>query len=127
MKVGPVSGDLVIKLALGGLVLGLGAWAVARAARAVAGLEVPDAINPASRNNVFYSTFNQVLGAVLPSAPEAAGRMADGSFSLGAFAYDMTHGGQVTPEGRPSRPNLSTVEVGPFGPVTYDAMGNRIN
>lgn len=86
MKVSPVSGDLLVKLAIGAGI-GLALWFVAsRASRIVAaGVEafprVLDSVNPASTGNIVYGAVNGTAGAV-------AGR----EFSIGADVRDAAEG-----------------------------------
>lgn len=95
MKVAPVSADLLIKLALVGLGIGVAVWA----ARKVSSTAVDAAqwvrdstkyINPASDQNVVYQGVN-AAGNVLVSDPAGPGKNADGSWTLGGWLYDVTH------------------------------------
>lgn len=92
MKIAPVSGDLLVKVGVGVAVLGLAAYLLYRAKRAVG--EALPYINPIDRDNVAYTGVNAV-GGVLVTDPAGPGKNADGSWSLGAWAYDVLHGDQV--------------------------------
>lgn len=48
------------------------------------------AINPVNRENIFASGVNAVGGALV-SDPDGPGKNADGSWTLGAWLYDVTH------------------------------------
>jgi hypothetical protein len=100
MKVAPVSADLLIKLALAGVVLGVGIWAVRRITGAVSDAasnawgaaqdaadwvaSQTDYINPASDRNLIYTGVN---GAIWP----------DGGSTVGTWLYDFVHP-EPTPE-----------------------------
>jgi hypothetical protein len=99
MKIAPPSADLLIKLALGALLVGGAVWAIKRATTAAsdAAGQVLDAastavdtiatgVNPTSTENWAYRGVNAVGGAV-------AGQPS-GSWSLGTWIYDITHPGQ---------------------------------
>ncbi len=102
MKLKAPSTDLLIKLALVAGGLGL-AWyllnkAQIRAREAIAGAgqalgEVADSViagvNPVNPENIFYRGVNAFGGAVVSDT--GPGRSADGSWSVGAWAYDVTH------------------------------------
>lgn len=55
-------------------------------------------ITPWNHDNVFASTVNKVGGALVTD-PQGPGKNADGSWTLGAFAYDVTAPVGVTPAG----------------------------
>lgn len=89
VKVAPVSGDLLVKLALGALVIGAGVWAVRRASQAVpeAAGRAWDAITqgayslaPTNPNNVVYGGVNAGLSRVL-------GR----DETLGGWVYELVN------------------------------------
>lgn len=87
-----VSGDLMVKLGVGAVLLVLGYVAVRKVggvATAAAGA-VLEGINPASTNNVIYRGTNWIGNNVVTN-PEGPGKNADGSWSLGGFLYDITH------------------------------------
>ena len=86
MKVSAVSGDFLVKLGIGAVVLGGAAWLVWR------NRALLDKINPASRENVAYQTANQVGGSLI-SSPTGPGKNADGSWSLGGFLFDVLNPG----------------------------------
>lgn len=52
--------------------------------------EAANAINPLNHDNVFAQGVNAVGGAIV-TAPDGAGKNADGSWSLGGWLYDVTH------------------------------------
>lgn len=91
MKIGPISGDLLVKLGLGVLLLGgigMVIWTIKSKASAAAGAAA-NAINPASPDNVVNTSVNGGVGAVMPA--DAPGRNADGSWTLGGYLYDIFH------------------------------------
>jgi hypothetical protein len=97
MKLQPLSADLVVKVALGVVVIGAAWWAVRQVREGVSGAldgaaEWADnlastTLNPASRENAVYSGINRVGGA-LANDPAGAGMNADGSWSMGAWLHD---------------------------------------
>lgn len=92
MKIAPVSGDLLVKLAaIGGGVLLL-AYLVQKAIPKAgnAARAVGQYLNPLDSNNGAYSGVNALGGAIVTD-PAGPGRNADGSWSLGAALYDLTH------------------------------------
>lgn len=92
MKIGTVSGDMVIKLGLGVILVGGAAMLIYaiknKASNAASALG--NAVNPANPNNVAYSTVNTWGGAVVTD-PAGPGKNADGSWTLGGWLYDVTH------------------------------------
>lgn len=100
MRVAPVSADLLVKLAAGAAVL-VGLALVARSAREAAAQaagaamdaagEAIRGVTPWNPDNVFYGGVNAAGGAIAGTNPEAPGRNADGSWSLGGWLYDVTH------------------------------------
>jgi hypothetical protein len=67
VRAAPVSGDLLVKLAMLGLLAGGTWWALQRVRAglpALGDLSVPDAINPFSENNVAYQTANAGVSAL---------------------------------------------------------------
>lgn len=94
MRVAPVSADLLIKLALAGIGIGVAVWAVRRVSGAVSDAAsnawgaVNDAaqwvadgtkyINPASDQNVVYTTVNQHFWPA-------------GEQTVGTWFYDLLH------------------------------------
>ena len=110
MKVAPVSADLLIKLALGAVVLG-GVWYAYRQTRASldnlsqsassAAAWVGDAaqfFNPASDQNVIYGGVN-TLGAKVTG---------DTSFSLGSWIYDLVNDDPLAPPKKTTLPIENT-------------------
>lgn len=92
MKIAPVSGDFLVKLGLGVVVLGGAAaliWAYKERAQKAAG-DLVTAFNPTSPENVAYQTIN-TWGGNLTTDPMGPGKYADGSWSLGAWLYDVSH------------------------------------
>lgn len=96
MKIAPVSGDLLVKLALGAAVLG-GLWWAARRASDAAGQLWPDVgnlldragsalntVNPASDQNLVNRGVNAAVTA-------ATGR----DENLGGWLYELTHPGTM--------------------------------
>lgn len=75
-------GKLYAALALAGIV----------AAVYVARKAGQGAFNPASPNNVVYGGVNAIGGALVTD-PEGPGKNADGSWTLGGWAYDVLHPG----------------------------------
>ena len=110
MKIGPVSGDLVVKLALlaGGAALAYLAWrkltqGARDAGQAVAELaasagEVVDSVivgvNPANPEN-WANRGVTAAGSYIVS-PEGPGRNADGSWTLGGAIFDLLNPGWAT-------------------------------
>lgn len=87
MKMSPVSGDMMVKIALGGAVLYMlylasqrAGKAATDAANAVANA-VTTGLNPADRGNIVYRSVNAVGGTVAGSS----------DWSLGAAVYNATH------------------------------------
>ena len=111
MKVAPVSADLLIKLALGALVVGAavyavrklqgaagslvdGVWDSASGAFTAAGEFVSTRLNPLSTQNFAYSGVN-AFGAAITS---------DGGFNLGGDVYTWMHGDAGVAESTPLLP-----------------------
>ncbi len=88
MKIAPISGDLLIKIGAGVLLLGGVAMLIytikSKASNALG--VVANAVNPTSPDNIAYHTINTSFGS-----SEGAGANADGSWSLGGWLYDVTH------------------------------------
>lgn len=84
MKVAPVSTDLLIKLGLGVLVLGVVWYGLNKAANVGGQLatQVNDALNPTSNNNVAYQTANWATGGTSDQ-------------SIGTRLYDFFHPNQT--------------------------------
>ncbi|WP_341904003.1 hypothetical protein [Polaromonas sp. YR568] len=127
MKVAPVSGDLLVKLALAAAVVGVGVVLVRRAGAALPGLpdlpsfdSVVQSFNPASDQNLAYTGVNALGNAIVDAS--GPGRSADGSWSLGYWIYDVTHPAPFTPGINPAAP-LPTVQPSPvqddFGSPIY--------
>lgn len=64
--------------------------------------DLPEAYNPASVDNVVYGGANAVGGALVSDT--GPGRNADGSWSLGAFVYDVFHDDPVNPKRKQPAP-----------------------
>ena len=124
MKFAPVSGDLVIKLAIAAGVLGLlwyagrkitGAASAATTAVTDAAAQVADAVavgvNPLNSQNVV----NRGVTAAVQGATGSDTQ------TLGGWLYDITHSDPLAPP--VVRRDLYTTDDG----AQYDAMGNRIN
>lgn len=92
MKVTPVSGDMLVKVGVGLAVLGLAAYLLHRAKNVIG--ETLPYINPVDRDNVAYTGVNAVGGSLVTD-PAGPGKNADGTWSFGAWIYDVTHGDQV--------------------------------
>lgn len=73
--------------------VGLALWYAARRAGSVAAA-VGQAIDPTSRDNLAYRGVNAIGDAVVP--PLGPGRYADGSWSLGAWIFDVANGMPTT-------------------------------
>lgn len=89
MKVGAVSGDLVVKLALGLAVAGALWYVYRKASGALPG--ALDYINPMSDQNAAYQGTNAVLDSLV--SDDGPGRNADGSITLGGWLYDIWNPG----------------------------------
>lgn len=124
MKAPHISGDLAVKLGLG--VVGLGvAWYVLHKLKSAAIAAAP-LLNPTDPRNLAYSSVN-AAGAALVTAPDGAGKNADGSWTLGGFLYDVTHPNtsqQIKDMATGSPP--PAVQYGAPATPMYDAMGNVI-
>src|SRR4051794_26127176 len=100
MKVGAVSGDLLVKLALGAAAVGAVVWAIAKLRDQVpspddlwrAVVDAADTVNPLNHDNVFAVGVNR-YGASIVTDPAGPGKNADGSWSLGGWAFDVFHPG----------------------------------
>jgi hypothetical protein len=94
MKIAAISGDLAIKLALGVAVLGVAAYAAYKVKNIASDATAwaSDHLDPTSPNNVAYSTVNTWGGAVVTD-PNGPGKNADGSWSLGGWAFDILNPG----------------------------------
>ncbi|TAH10512.1 MAG: hypothetical protein EAZ11_12265 [Curvibacter sp.] len=94
MKTSPVSGDLMIKLGVGAVLIVLGVVAVRKVSGAagVAAGAVLDGINPNSGNNVIYRGANWVGSNVVTSS-DGPGKNADGSWTLGGWLFDVMNPG----------------------------------
>lgn len=97
IKIAPVSGDMLVKV--GAVVLALGgiAYAVYWAKNKAMAAAVTT-FNPASPNNVVYSTMNQTFGA------------GDSNWTLGGWIYDATHPA-YNPNARPATEEPSTYPI----------------
>jgi hypothetical protein len=101
MRVAPVSGDFMVKLAIGAALLGLAWWALERArsaaSDAVGGAlsSIGEAVNPASADNLINRAVTAIGEAI--TGPQSPGRNADGSWTVGAWLYDVTHDDPTNP------------------------------
>lgn len=86
MRVAPVSGDMLVKLALGAAAVGAIGWLLYTQRGLLRKL------NPADPENVAYQTANQV-GSSIVTSPTGPGKNADGSWSLGGFLFDVLNPG----------------------------------
>lgn len=77
---------------LGGIGAGLALTLINKAA--ATGVKVlqtvGDAVDPTNPDNIAASGINKV-GGILVTEPDGNGKSADGSWSLGAWAYDVLH------------------------------------
>lgn len=108
MKVSAISGDMLVQLALIAAGVGLVLYLVRRSGDALAGAvdavsaqagEVADSIivgvNPSNPSNWINQAVTSAGDAVVSS--EGPGRSLNGSWSLGAWLYDVTHADPVGP------------------------------
>ena len=96
MRVAPVSADLLVKIGLGIVAIGAAWYVLHQASAAGSGIATAvsnavDKVNPTNPENVAYQTANAMGGEIVGPEPDAPGRNADGSWSLGAWIYDVTH------------------------------------
>jgi len=108
----PISGDVLVKA---GLVLagaGLLAWVLYRNRNLV---------NPLSRDNAAYSGVN-AIGAALATSPDAPGKNADGSWSLGGWLFDVLNPGTAAAVRSMSGPVAPTSASYPV--IDYAAVGS---
>lgn len=92
IKIAPISGDLMIKIGAGVLLLGGVAmliYTIKSQASAAAGWAA-NHLDPSNPENIAYSTVN-TWGGELVADPMGPGKNADGSWSLGGWLYDVTH------------------------------------
>lgn len=103
MKIAPVSGDMLLKLALVAAAAGVAYFAFRKVSNVAnnvydtvteAAGEVVTAVNPADRDNLVNRGVTAIGSAVV--SPTGPGRNADGSWTLGGSIYDMTHKDPVT-------------------------------
>lgn len=93
IKVGAVSGDLLIKLALGAAVVGVAVYGLRKVSTWAApglgavGEVLSTGLNPASDQNYAYQGTNAVLDTVVSN--DGPGRNADGSITLGGWLFDI--------------------------------------
>lgn len=82
MKLAPVSGDLVVKLALGGAALLALVYAAKRVRDSLPSISVPDwsTFDPTSDQNALYQATNGVISAGVGYDE-----------TLGGWLYDITH------------------------------------
>jgi len=107
-------------LAIGGLIaLGLVAWKVAKGAGQAGQWvgQVAHNVDPTDPTNIV----NRAVSAVGESltSPTSSGRNGDGSWSLGGWLYDVTHGGAIDYT-KSTNPTLTP------GVDHFDTMGNFI-
>lgn len=88
MKITAISGDMLVKLALGAAVLGGLGYLLWKAKTLIA--DNVHLVDPTSADNVAYHTVTQIGGALVTD-PNGAGKNADGSWTLGGAIYDLTH------------------------------------
>lgn len=91
MKTTAVSGDLMVKLALGLAVAGVGYFLFRKVASGASGAAAAavDYVNPASSGNLVNRGVSAIGGALVSDT--GPGRNADGSWTLGGWLYDITH------------------------------------
>lgn len=87
-----ISGDLLVELAIGAVVIGAVVYLVRKGGDAAAAAvdAVVTGANPANPNNVVNSGVRAVGGAIVTD-PAGPGKNADGSWSLGGWVYDVMH------------------------------------
>lgn len=130
MEVKPVSGDLLVKLALVAVGVGVVWYAASKAKDAFTGLssgltdvlfQTADyvgnawnsgAINPASTENVIYSGINSTL---FPA----------GNNNLGGWIYDLFHEDPMNPA--PVPPKATFVQPGYTPPKTGSSLGDYLS
>lgn len=114
MKIAPVSGDMVVKLAAIGAALAAAfwGWGLLKAAVPSAG-QAAQAVNPLNPNNVFAGAANS-----------AASTLSGQPNTLGGWIYDLTHTTpSYTAPAAPVYVDLPPLDATP----TYDPLGNRTN
>lgn len=89
MKIAPVSGDLVVKLALGLAAAGALWYVYKKASGALPG--ALNYVNPMSDQNLAYQGSNLVLDSLV--SEDGPGRNADGSITAGGWWYDIWNPG----------------------------------
>lgn len=96
MKISAPSGDLLLKLALGAIVLGTVAYVLKKASTAAADAassaaaavsNVANAVSPWNNENVIYQTANAPVRAIT----------GDKNATLGTWIYDIFHSDQYDP------------------------------
>jgi hypothetical protein len=102
MKIAPISGDMIIKLGVGVLILGgigMIMWTIKSSAGQAydAVIENLDVVNPASDQNVIYQTVNSGVQAATGSQDA----------TLGTWLYDITHPNEF-PEYAPQKTGGAT-------------------
>lgn len=92
MKVSAVSGDLLVKVALIAAGLGAAWWVYTKARDEGTGIvqAAADAVNPANPDNI-VNTAVSAAGAAIVTDPAGPGKNADGSWSAGAWLFDVFH------------------------------------
>ena len=110
MKIGAISGDLVVKLALGAgaIVAAVSLYKYIKHGLPSAA-QVVTAVNPADPGNVVNSTVTAWGGAV-NSSPDDPGKNADGSWTFGGWIYDKTHPPAFTPGLEPRAPFVGSIQ-----------------
>jgi hypothetical protein len=101
------------------VVLYLSAGAAKKAAGAAA-----NAMNPVNPNNVFATAVNSI-GGVLVSDPQGNGKNADGSWTLGGWLYDVTHGGGAQSAAAAATAPTNT-NTGSNNPSSIDFGNNNV-
>lgn len=133
VKVGPISGDLVVKLGLGvfafgGLAMLIYTYKSNLSAAAGAAAQKLDPTNP---DNLVNSTVN-TWGGNMVTDPTGPGKNADGSWTLGGWLHDVLNPGTYQAVNDISKPTIfppnpyvrKTVEPDGFTVTYMDANGN---
>lgn len=134
VRIGPLSPELVLRLALIAAGVGLAVYLYRRTAGAAAAVadqvaEVADAVivgvNPANPGNWVNQAVTSAGSAVVSDT--GPGRNADGSWSLGGALYDLTHWGWADELTTPSpTSSAGTVSGGTpmLIPTDYSQLAN---
>lgn len=130
MKAAPISGDMLVKLALGAAALGAlyFAWSkvsdvagdaidgIGEAASAAGGA-ILTGINPGNSDNLVNKAASAIGGSVITD-PAGPGKNADGSWTVGGWLYDVTHPGWQTEINAPVPPKTTPKPAGLFNYLT---------